>query len=335
MLESIRNKFKISLAALVLCIAVSFCFSVSAAVADEARIAVIMSSSLKPYKEALEGYYDELRKRDVAFNSMEFVLGESSGSGNLVAKIHAYKPTLIHTVGTDATKLVKDITKDLPIVFSMVVNVPVVFSLVLNPVAGDIVESMSASGSNLTGASMDFPASLQFSYMRELKPGIKKIGVIYNEKETGVVIREAVKSARRMGLELVAEAVNGPQDVPRAINKLKNRVDFMWSVADGKVFTRETVRELLLITLRRKLPLMGLSPAFVKAGALFSLSAYPDKIGRQAAGLTMDVLAGERPSNIPISVPNDAELVVNRNTLKILGLEPSPSILKEAKIVDP
>ena len=252
-------------------------------------------------------------------------MGEPSGSGNLVARIRAYKPALIHTVGTDATRLVKEGIKD----------VPVVFSMVLNPVAGGLVESMPASGNNLTGASMDIPASLQFSYMRELKPGIKRIGVIYSEKETGTVVREAKRSAGRMGLELVSEAVDGPQGVPRAINRLKNRVDFMWSVADGNVFTRETVRELLLVSLRKKIPLMGLSPAFVKAGALFSVSIHPDKVGGQAAGITMGVLGGEKPSSIPVSIPVGGDLLINKNTLKMLDLEPSPSILKEAEIIDP
>jgi putative ABC transport system substrate-binding protein len=323
--ESIKNKLRASPAALMLYIAASFCFFVPAAVADEVRMAVVVSSSIKPYKEALEGYYDELRKRGLAFRPMEFFMGESQDSGDIISRIRAYRPALIHSVGTDATKLVKDSFKD----------VPVVFSMVLNPVAGGIVKSMSASGNNITGASMDIPVSFQFSYMRELKPGIKKIGVIYSEEETGPVVRGAKKAARRMGLELIAEVVDAPHGVPRAINKLKNRVDFMWSVADGNVFTRETVRALLLVSLRKKLPLMGLSPAFVKAGALFSISIDPDMVGRQAAGLTMDVLGGERPSNIPVSVPADGDLLINKNTLKILGLEPSPSILKEAKIIDP
>ena len=325
MLESIKNNLIVSLAALMLCIAASFCFSVPAAVAAEVRIAVVMSSSVKPYKEALEGYYDGLRKRGVAFKSMEFFLDETSDYAGLISRISLYRPDLIHSVGTDATRLVKNSIKD----------VPVVFSMVLNPVAGGLVKSMLASGNNLTGSSMDLPASLQFSYMRKLKPGIKKIGVVYSEKETGAVIREAEKSAKRMGLELVSEAVDGPQGVPRAINRLKRKVDFMWSVADGNVFTRETVREFLLMSLRRKLPLMGLSPAFVKAGALFAVSINPDIVGRQAAGLTMDILGGERPSDVPVAVPTSGELVINKNTLKILGLEPSSSILKEANIIDP
>jgi len=325
MLKGIKNKFIVLLAASVLCMAVSFCLSVPAFAADEVRIAVVVSSSIKPYKEALDAYYDELGKRALAFRTMEFFMDETSDYAGLISRISVYRPDLIHSVGTDATRLVKDSIKD----------VPVVFSMVLNPVAGGLVKSMLASGNNLTGASMDLPVSLQFSYMRELKPGIKKIGVIYSEKETGPVIREAEKSARRMGLELIAEAVEGPQGVPGAINRLRGRVDFIWSVADGNVFTRETVRELLLVSLRKKIPFMGLSPAFVKAGALFAVSIQPDMVGRQAASLAMDVLGGEKPSDIPVDVPAGGDLVINKNTLKILGLKPSPSIFEKARIIDP
>jgi len=325
MLENIKNKFIVLLAASVLCMAVSFCFSAPAFAEKKVRIAVVVSSSIKPYKEALEGYYDELRQRGLVFRPMEFFMDESSDYTGLISRINAFRPALVHSVGTDATRLAKENIKD----------VPVVFSMVLNPVAGGLIKSMSASANNLTGASMDLPFSLQFSYMRELKPGLKKIGVIYSEKETGAVVREAKRSARLMGLELISEAVEGPQGVPGAIKRLKGRVDFMWSVADGNVFTRETVRELLLVSLRKKIPLMGLSPAFVKAGALFAVSIHPDMVGRQAAGLTMDVLGGKKPSGIPVAVPTDGDLLVNRNTLKILGLEPSPSIFEKARMIDP
>lgn len=325
MLENIKNKLKISVAALAFFIAASLCVTASSAMAAEVSVAVILSSSIAPYKESLEGYYEGLRERGLVFQTKEFFMDEQADSINIISEIRAYQPDLIHTVGTDATRLIKNSIQD----------VPVVFSMVLNPVAGGLVESMLSSGNNLTGASMDIPSRLHFSYMQDLKPGIKKIGVIYSEKETGGVVREAKRSAALLGLELVAEAVDGPQGVPRAINRLKSRVDFIWSVADGNVFTRETVKEILIVSLRNKLPLMGLSPAFVKAGALFSLSIYPDKIGRQAAGMTADIVRGKAPASMSIGVPEDGGLVLNKNTLKILGLEPSASILDKARILEP
>lgn len=292
--------------------------------AEKPLIVVVLSSSVEPYREALQGFYGELKSRHIEYTSAEVTIKDIDVV-DLQQLLKKLNPTLVHAVGTKATLLVKKEFKDIPIVFSMV----------LNPVASKVVKNMKSPGENVTGASMDIPLGLQFKYLKKILPGAKKVGVIYSESETGVIVKAAGVAAKLLGLQLVAEAVESPGDVPGALNRLIGKVGCLWSVADSKVFTRETAREFLTVTLREKIPFVGLSPSFVKAGALAAFQMDAKDIGSQAASIAGNVLRGSDPSVIPVSVPGKIKIVLNSNTMKLIGVKIPKDIYDSAEILRP
>jgi putative tryptophan/tyrosine transport system substrate-binding protein len=48
---------------------------------------------------------------------------------------------------------------------------------------------------------------------------------------------------------------------------------------------------------------------------------------RRAAGYVDRILRGDRPADLPIQEPVKFELVTNKRTAKVLGLELSPTLL--------
>jgi len=293
--------------------------------ADKLRIAVVISASIKPYKEALTGFYDELNSTGIDYETREFLLGNGNGDSFIVDKVREYDPAVIHTVGSKATKLVKKNFDKRPVIFSMV----------LNPVASGFVDSMKKPGSNITGASMDIPFSEQFKYMRSIAPKTKRIGIIYSEAETGSVVREAEKVARQLGFKFIKIEVKSPADLYGALKELVGKVDFLWSVADGNVFTRETTREILIATLREGLPFMGLSPGFVRAGALAALESSPHDMGREAAKLTKIIINGKRPADIPVTMANNVRLYLNSNTIDVIDINIPKDVYGSAVLIKP
>ncbi len=291
---------------------------------EKVQIATVLSSSIKPYEESLQGFYAALDEKDIVYERYEFLLDERNGD-ELISKLKKLSPDIIHAVGTKATLAVKDQIKDIPLVFSMV----------LNPEASGLIENMESPGGNISGASMDIPAYLQFEYMKKILPKTGSIGVIYSTVETGLVVADARKVAARMGIKLLGIEVNGPSEVPSAMKQLVGKVDFLWSVADSNVFTRETTRDILISTLRNKLPFMGLSPGFVRAGALVALDADAGGIGRRAADVAASVLEGQDPGKIPVHVPHKVKLVINKNTIDLLGIDVSADIYDLAEVVNP
>jgi putative ABC transport system substrate-binding protein len=215
----------------------------------------------------------------------------------------------------------------------VVKETPVVFCMALNPMASGFVRSMSSSGNNLTGASLDIPPQTQFEAFRSVVPAARKLGVIYNPQETEVVVSQAKKAAKEIGLDLIGAPVASGEKVPEALRSLEKNVDALWSVADGTAFSSNSMEYFFLHTLRNKIPFMGLSPAFVKAGALMALSVDYQAVGAQCGGLATRVLAGEYPSSLPITTPQKITLHINLKTAETIGLKIPADRLKRAVVI--
>jgi len=246
--------------------------------------------------------------------------GQPNRGMEMAREIRRSNPDLILAMGTTAALAAKREIKDIPIVFCMV----------LNPVDSGLVESMRSPGGSVTGASLDIPLEMQFKHIKMLIKDLKSIGVIYNPEETGVLVQDAVKIARRNNLSLTAKAVSSEREVPGALRSLLSKVDALWSVADGTVFGSQSTQHILLNTLRTGTPFVGLSPSFVKAGALMALSCDYSDIGKQAAEMADRVLQGENPGYIPVAIPRKVSLCINLKTAKHIGLRIPENAIKLA-----
>jgi len=308
------------------CICLCFLILLSSAPVTVARELVIALKSLevKPYKIALRSFKKTLKKNGYHLNIEEHVLQEDSKpKEGLLADIKRKSPRLIVTLGSAATSYIAKDIKDTPVVFCMV----------LNPTASGFIQSMNASGNNLTGASLDIPLETQFEALRSVIPSARKVGVIYNPSETESVIQEATKAAEQIGLELVSIPIISEEEVPEALRTLDGKVDALWSVADSTVFSRGSTKFILLHTLRNKIPFIGLSPAFVKAGALMALATDYQEVGTQCGELAVRILSGDHPSSLPITMPRTITMYLNLNTAEIIGLKIPSDRMKGAVLL--
>lgn len=287
-------------------------------------VIVVKSLEAEPYKIALKSFRKTLQGSGYNPTVEEYLLPDKgSAKSGPIEDIRNKNPRLFVTLGSAATSQIASIVKDTPVVFCMA----------LNPVASGLIRSMTASGNNVTGASLDIPPQVQFEALRSIVPFAKKVGVIYNPQETEAVVQQARKTAKEMGLELIAHAIASEDQVPEALRVLDKSVDALWSVADSTTFSSGSVEFILLHTLRNKMPFMGLSPAFVKAGALLALAADYQEVGAQCGGLAGRILTGDHPSSLPITTPQKVTLYVNGKTAETIGLKIPPDRLKGAVVL--
>ncbi|HET7296158.1 MAG TPA: ABC transporter substrate binding protein, partial [Gemmatimonadales bacterium] len=131
---------------------------------------------------------------------------------------------------------------------------------------------------------------------------------------------EAQRLGPGLDLSIQAIRVGGPAELPDALTTLSNRADVLWSVTDPVVYNAETARTLLLFSLRNRIPLVGQSAAWVKAGALYALDRDYTDVGAQCAGLAARILGGEAPSTVAPVPPRKVRYTINGHTAAELRL---------------
>ena len=288
----------------------------------DARISVMISQNKEANNIALASFLQTVISNSRRTAIFTYDLEGQAQTGREVAQeIQRAKPDLVLAIGTTAAMATKEELK----------GIPVVFCMVLNPVSSGLVKSMNSPGGNITGASLDIPLETQFRYIKSVVGELKAIGVLYNPEETGALVQQADRVARRMNISLLAKPISSDREVPNALKSLTGGVDALWSVAYTTVFsTVQSTRYILLNTLRTGTPFMGLSDSFVTAGALMSLSCDYDDVGIQAAEIAQRILKGESAGDIPVAVPRKVSLSLNLKTADQIGLSIPDQVSKSA-----
>jgi putative ABC transport system substrate-binding protein len=295
-----------------------FCLLCQSVSADERKIVILKSSSSPSFLKAEDGFKKEIRKSEIEAVLIEYdVSDESKEEQEIVQKVRDLEPDLIVTIGSRSTAIVSQRIKDIPTVFCMV----------LNPVS-----SMRSSQNNLTGASLDIPVRIQLEKFKLIVPRLKKLGVLFTP-DSKQVIMEAKRVCQNIGIELLPELIHSEKEIPGAVEALAQEVDGLWAVADTVIFTPQSTQYILLYTLRNGEPFMGLSPSFVKAGALFTLACDHKDVGRQTGELALRVLSGEEPSQVPVTIPRMIYLCLNLRTADQIDLKIPEKIVSVAKEV--
>jgi putative ABC transport system substrate-binding protein len=285
-------------------------------------VLVVKSRNLVPYNQAVGGLKKTLASSGVDLQIREVELPSEPVKEELFLRsLEKSQPDLVVTVGTQATlSAVRHIKR-----------APIVFSLVL--LSGESESLVLKRPPNVTGAAMDIPIGLQFQRLHEIIPDLKRIGVIFNPVNSMGEIEQARRAARESSLTLVEIPVTSESEVLQQVERLKGRVDVLWSVADSTVFTPRSVDSILLLTLRDGIPFVGLSPSFVKAGALLSFSCDYEDVGSQSAEQALEILAGKSPADVSVAFPRRVSLFLNLNTARAIHLEISQTLQSQVEFM--
>jgi putative tryptophan/tyrosine transport system substrate-binding protein len=185
-----------------------------------------------------------------------------------------------------------------------------------------------------TGVSLEFPLDQQLQWIRRILPGSqRRIGIVYSPAENEQTIARIREAARGLNLEIIARPVQSPSEIPQALASLAGAADVLWGVPDGIVMTPETARSILLFSLRNRLPLIGMSVAWVKSGALFALDRDYADVGSQCAEQALRLLGGESLQLVPPERPRKIVYALNQRTADLMSVRFSAETLRNAREV--
>lgn len=276
-------------------------------------LVVIVSSERSPaYVEAAEALVSELERRGVSrFDMRQQTALEFKNSG-------AGSPRLLVALGAQAAQAVAAAQPKFPVLCALLPRTS--FEAVLR-------ETGLKSSDQFSALYLDQPLSRQLELVRLALPAAKNIGVLWGPESKSKEPTLKALAATKL-LSVVDGSVAGENFLFPQLKKVLAEADVLLALPDQQVFNAQTIQNILLSSFRARVPLVGFSPAYVRAGALLAVFSTPEQIGRQSAALAKDVLLGRGLPATPL-YPSSFSVMVNDHVARSLGLSLDTSLLTD------
>ncbi len=277
-------------------------------------VLVVCSHDCGRYSATTAAFSDYLGAQDLDAQLHQKVLTAATlERGTLLS---APPPELIFAVDYPAAAQLSTVASDIPIVVGMATTKKDLQRL-----------------PNATGLVLGYPVKTQLQWMRHIAPSARRIGVLYSSAESLQLVEAARQQAPLMGLEIVAHAVREPKDLPNALKQVLREADMLWGIPDATIFSRQSAKAVLLAAFRKRIPLVGMSSSWVKAGALYSLDWDASDIGAQSGQMAEQLLRGEQVAHVPPQTPRQVRYTLNLKTARHCKLDVPARMIKGASYV--
>lgn len=217
-------------------------------------------------------------------------------------------------------------------------KVPVVFAWVSDPVKSGIAKDYGQTGVNATGVSNQFidVTVKRLELVRELSPAIKRVAIVGPTfQPDGAAAIAALRAvAPRLGLQLfeVSTALfNQAQELQHAIRKGAEAVVPLYIFSTFGA--RNTGEEIVQLCLAHRIPCIFAESEMVEVGGLISYGTSLIDEVRRAADMTVKILRGAKPQEMPIDQVSNFELAVNLRTARQIKVRVPPAVLARASRV--
>ncbi len=174
---------------------------------------------------------------------------------------------------------------------------------------------------------IDQPAPRQIELLRIALPDWSRVALLVGREslELGQRLHNAARDKRmRPALAQLSEESELYPTLQRALSE----PGILLAVPDSTVYNSRTISNILLTAYHHRAPVVGFSPAYVKAGALLALYSTPAQVGQQAGEAARQGLAtGTLP---PPAAPRHFRVSTNPYVARSLGIVlDEPGTLRE------
>ena len=212
-------------------------------------------------------------------------------------------------------------------------TIPVVFETGADPVAAGLVGSLSRPEKNVTGvSSLNVEVGpKRFELLKQLLAASAPVVLLINpgNPNSRAVVEESRSAAQALNLDLHILEASGERDFDGVFAKMNELRAGGMVVAPDPFFISVSSR-LALLTIRHRVIAIFHTREFVAAGGLLSYGGSTAESHRQAGIYTGRILAGKKPTELPIQQITKVELFINLNAAKALGLTLPASLLARA-----
>ncbi|MHA1524316.1 MAG: ABC transporter substrate-binding protein [Alphaproteobacteria bacterium] len=245
----------------------------------------------------------------------------------IAKKFVGSSPDVIVAITTPTAQAMAAVTKDIPIVFAAVTN----------PIKAKLISQYIKPGGNITGASDAAPYGPQLDLFKEILPGLKKLGFIYNpglDNSLSALARMKEEGATR-GIEIVESVAPTTNEIIVAARKLVGKVDAIYIPNDTTVVS--AIEAIVKIGREAKVPVLSGETGGVKRGTIASLGFDYYQGGLLAGAMAAKILNGTKAGDIDAvamaQVLKKFDVHLNKITADATGVViPAAVLAKASKI---
>lgn len=280
-----------------------------AGVAAASPIAVIYPDIGEPYRAVFSSIIDGIEKK-TATKVSGFAVGDDAATDKLAGELRQRDVKVVIALGRHGLKAASRLEKTLEVLGAGVIAPPenelrpqYLFTLAPDP-------------------------SLLFARLKTLLPGVRKVTVVHDPRQSGWLVRLAQNAARQQGLEL---SVFEAGDLRSAIRHYQSffaeanpSTDALWLPQDSTAVEESAVLPLVLkASWNQNVPVFSSALGHVKRGVLFALFPNHLEMGRQLGASATGILAHSPPPRDTQPL-REVQAALNIRTAKHLGLNLSP-----------
>ncbi len=247
----------------------------------------------------------------------------------VLAELIRLKPDALVLWGTVAAIAAKKLTS----------SVPVVFLSVGAPVEIGLVRSLANPGGNMTGVTFEAASETyakRLQILKEISPRLSRVAILQAVGDANVAfaMTSLERAAPALGIKLLPIGVRSIEEINVAFGSIKKNGAEALLVVSGAL-TFRFGSQIAALAASHRLPSIHGFRETVEAGGLISLGPDYLEMARRGAALTSMILKGRKPENIPVEQPTRYEMLINRNTAKVLGLTlPQDLLLRADRVIE-
>lgn len=269
--------------------------------AQTLKLSLVMSDSTVPYRQFSAALSQALAASKADVVLIESQPGKESGADLVVA------------VGIKALELAVA-QSDTPVLGVMV------------PRLGyEALRERQSAQKRLTEISaiyLDQPWARQLNFIQAALPGYNTVGLLYSPDIPILLPRLPA------GMSLNARTVSSARTLFATLENILDSSDVLLVVPDGKIYSSNNVRNILLTSYRYKVPLIGISQAYVNAGALGAVFSTPEQLAEQAGKVIVSFATTRRLPEPQYSI--SYSIALNQQVARSLGITlDTPQAIRE------
>lgn len=193
----------------------------------------------------------------------------------------------------------------------------------ISVVYGLVVAPPRSGRTGLTGVYMSPPVGEYLALLRRYLPALGRIAVLGTPGMARSLLGDDAGAVTTYN-------VNSPAELVTTVSQISNTRALLL-LPDANLLSAQAMSNVLLQSFKKNIPLLGISEANVKQGALFALVFDHKAVSRQIGEKAQSILNGVAASELPEAPPRRYNLFINSNTARKMAIEIPEEMANKAK----